>query len=77
MSSKAIACLLIRASRLAYHISYDVPPSNQPPDVNQEIETIGHDSATLKFRQAGIDACYFGETEDKAILAFRGTLPLR
>jgi hypothetical protein len=76
MPNTNIACRLIKASNLAYGISAD--GTRFEPEYDQEIAAIGFNDRPKIFqspKDKGIDACYFGETDDLAILAFRGTLP--
>lgn len=76
MANPNLACRLIKACNLTYGISQN--GTNFDPQYNQEIADLGFINTPKIFQSPknnGIDACYYGETDDLAILAFRGTLP--
>ena len=75
MTESELSCRLIQASNLAYAIDYGPPPTQQPVDATKLIKQIGLEPSTLKFKQVDWHACFYGETDNEAILAFRGTLP--
>jgi hypothetical protein len=75
MTENELSCRLIQASNLAYAIDYGLPPTQQPVDATKLIKQIGLEPSTLKFKQVDWHACFYGETDNDAILAFRGTLP--
>lgn len=75
MTQNELSCRLIEASNLAYAIDYNQPPTQQSIDATTLIRQIGLIPTTLKFKQIDWHACFYGETPNEAILAFRGTLP--
>jgi hypothetical protein len=82
---------LLRACNLAYGVTADVRAPDDlaiTPPVLPSREVIARLAAAANFEplsfhahqsssRAGIDAFLYGETDDCAILAFRGTLPVR
>lgn len=76
MSNSDLACFLIKAANLAYGINK--AGNNFEPDYKHLLDELKFKETPKIFQSQkddGIDACYFGETEEIAILAFRGTLP--
>ena len=85
------ACLLLSAANLAYGVNEDTGRTGQfglQPPVLPDRATVMTLLDRLAFRpdsisahqspgREGIDAYLYGETEQAAILAFRGTLPLQ
>ena len=73
----SLACRLIRASVLAYGINEAGNGFEPGEPYATLLREIGFQTSTLHFDCPNpIDACYWGETTDGAIiLAFRGTLP--
>jgi len=72
-----LACRLIRASNLAYGINTAGNGFEPLEPYTTLVQEIGFQPGTLHFNRPNeVDACYWGETIDGAIiLAFRGTLP--
>lgn len=77
---RTLACILSKASRLAYDINRSGEQSD--PNINNRLTAIGFDLATIQFNQVSlngkeIDACYYGKIPGRnvVILTFRGTLP--
>ena len=79
MSDIELACRLLKASNLTYAISKDGTQFEPSPQTQDAISNIGLEPDSLRLFQPrshnGIDAFYYCETANEAIIAFRGTLP--
>jgi hypothetical protein len=75
-----LACRLSHASRLAYGIPKTGQNFEPYPELNDDLNTAGFNPTGCKFfcpaAMDNINACYYGiNTNNEAILAFRGTQP--
>src|SRR5215813_12784453 len=80
MMDKQLACRLSHASNLAYAIPRTGQTFDPYPELNSDLTAIGFSPTGCKFfrppEMDNINACYYGvNTNNEAILAFRGTLP--